>query len=170
MRNLLALLVLASGCGATVHSSVAPNTNLAQYRTYSFYHSPEAVVTIADQTIESALRERLAARGLIEASGGAPPDFMVTYHVRLQQEASGGPGYWPGYYGWGYYGNVYTYTVGTLIVDFVDPKTQRAFWRGTASDVVSNPATPDMNKIEGAVTKLVNQYPLNLAATQRPAM
>jgi hypothetical protein len=171
MRNLITILVLASGCGATVRSSVAPNTNLAQYRTFSFYHSPQNVLTIADQAIESSLRERLMAKGMVEApEGGSPPDFLVSYHVRLQQEVSGGPGYWPGYYGWGYYGNVYTYTVGTLIVDFIDARTQRAFWRGTASQVVNNPATPDTNKIEGAVTKLMNQYPLNLAATQRPAM
>jgi hypothetical protein len=162
-----AILLLATGCGATVHSSVAPNTNLGQYKTYAFYRPPSTqgqAETIADQTITSALRAQLSAKGFTEATQGSP-DFLVAHHVRLQQELQSGYGV-----GAGYYGGAYTYTVGTLIVDFVDPQTQKVFWRGTASDVVNNPSMPDPHRIESAVARLVNQYPVNLAAAQRPTM
>jgi hypothetical protein len=110
---------------------------------------------VADQDIEQSLRQALTARGYVES---ARPDFFVVHQVQLQQQVSGG-------YGVGWYGfDAYTYTEGTLIVDFIDPQTNHAFWRGTASDLVNNPASPNAGRIQAAVSKLINQYPSNLAS------
>jgi hypothetical protein len=58
-----------------------------------------------------------------------------------------------------------------LIVDFIDPHTNQVFWRGTATDIVNNPNSPDLGKLDAAVTKLVKQYPGSaMASTSRPAM
>lgn len=162
-------LGLGLGCGASVHSSVAPNANLGQYHTYAFAtpryraNRPE---TPAEQDLREALRSSLAQKGLVEAPAGAAPDFLVAYHVKTRQQMDAAT------LGYGWYGpaDVYTYTEGTLIVDFVDPRTNAAFWRGTASDVVNHPEAPDVARLDKAVAKLINQYPAAMAAAPRTTM
>jgi hypothetical protein len=166
-----ALVVLVAGCGPTIRSSVSGNVNLSQYRTYAFrtptYRQghPE---TLAEQTIESTLRQDLAMRGLTEAS--ANPDFFVSFHVKTQQRLSTtSVGY--GFWGYGYGpATVTEYTQGTLIVDFIDARTMQVFWRGTATDVVNHPATPNLAKVEKAVSEIVNRYPAQMAAAPRTTM
>lgn len=176
MKNLLALaavVALGAGCGATVHSTVAPNANLGQYKTYAFeaprYRAGRSE-SPAEQELRSTLRRDLAQKGITEAGAGQQPDFLIAYHVMQQQKLdvqSMGYGY-----GWGWAGPtaVTTYTEGTLIVDFIDPRTNTAFWRGTASDVVNHPESPNLAKVDKAVSKLVDQYPSQMAAASRPTM
>jgi Domain of unknown function (DUF4136) len=172
LAALAALLALSVGCGATVHSSIAPNANLGQYRTFAFkmprYHAGQPE-TPAEQELRSTLRNDLALKGLTEAAPGQQPDFLISYHVKQQQKIDVDTvGY--GFGWWGGPADVYTYTEGTLIVDFIDPRTNQAFWRGTASDVVNHPYSPDLAKVDKAVAKLVNQYPAQMAAMPRPTM
>jgi hypothetical protein len=164
-----AALALVAGCGASVSSTVTPGSNLSQYKTWSFYTpkyrsgKPE---TPAEQELRASLKADLASRGITEAPPGAMPDFQIAYHVKEQQQLDvENVGYF-----WGP-GDVYTYTEGTLIVDFIDPRTNQVFWRGTASDVVNNPDSPSLPKIDKAVAKLVNTYPGGMVAgTQRQGM
>jgi hypothetical protein len=174
-RSIAAVLLLgASGCGATIRSSVANNADLTKYRTYAFYTAADKQgqpETIADQTIKSALKQDLAMKGMVESTG-ANPEFLVTYHVKEQQKTevtSWGYGYW----GYGYGGapvDVNQYTEGTLIVDFVDPQTMQVFFRGTATDTLNHPESPDMAKIEKVVGQIVDKYPTTVAATPRQPM
>jgi hypothetical protein len=160
------------GCGASVNSTMVPGTNVGQFRTFSFHNASQAgqPVSVADQAIEDALKQSLISKGYVEATEN--PDFLVAHHVNLQQQTQvygGGPyGYGYGYYGMG--PDIQTYTQGTLIVDFIDPKTNKAFWRGTASQVVNNPSSPDTDKIQAAVTKLIDKYPSNVAVAPRTTM
>src|SRR5262245_36564806 len=85
---LFAAVAVASGCGATVSSSVSPGTNLSQYRTFSFYSSPYKQgrpESLADQEIRAALKQDLSTRGMTESMSG-PGDFLVAYHVVEQQK------------------------------------------------------------------------------------
>ncbi|HEY3353945.1 MAG TPA: DUF4136 domain-containing protein [Polyangia bacterium] len=164
-RNLIglaaAVLLVVSGCGASVNSTMAPNVNLSQYRTFGWYTPATGAKpqSLADQEIRAALQRSLAAKGIVEATTGKP-DFLVAYHTIMQQEAA--PDYGYGYYGgWG--GDAYTYTQGTLVVDFIDPQQRKVFWRGTASQVVNDPNNVDRKKLDDAVSKLVKQYPANVA-------
>jgi uncharacterized protein DUF4136 len=173
IARFLAIAVLtAAGCGASVHSSIAPNANLGQYKTFAFktpqYRAGKAE-SVAEQELRTALRNDMAQKGLTEAAAGQQPDFLVAYHVKEQQKLDvEDVGYG---FGWGWGGaDVYQYTQGTIIVDFIDPRTNQAFWRGTASDVVNHPETPDVGRLDNAVAKLVNQYPSQMAAAPRPAM
>jgi hypothetical protein len=159
----LAVAALAlGGCGASIQSTVAPNANLARYRTYAFYTPPYRegqVETIADQTIRSSLRQDLAEKGLTEATTGEP-DFLITYHVMKQQRldvAAVGYGFWawPG-------ASVTSYTQGTLVVDFIDPKTRQVFWRGTATGVLNHPHTPNLAKLDRVVSQVVSRYPATM--------
>jgi hypothetical protein len=167
----IAALTFAVGCGATVHSSLSPTANVSQYKTFSFYNSPYKQgkpETIADQTIRSAISQDLAAKGLTEATNG-PGDFQVAYHVVEQQKLAVDDF---GYGFWGFAGpaDITTYTQGTLVVDFIDPKTNKAFWRGTASQIVNDPNNVNPAKLDAAIAKLINRYPYGVAGTARTAM
>jgi len=168
----IAAVTLIAGCGAAVSSTVTPGANLARYHTYAFYTPPYRVGQVespAEQETHNALRNALAQKGLTEAAPGQAPDFLVAFHARKQQRldvTSAGYGWW----GWGGT-DVYQYTEGTLIVDFIDPTTKKAFWRGTASQVINNPESPNLAKLDKAVTKMINQYPAPMAAgVSRPTM
>jgi hypothetical protein len=168
-----ALLFAAASCsGITANSNIAPGTNLAKYRTYGWQNQgtgqPES---IGEQEVRSALQTQLAQKGLTLATT-TPPDFLVSYHAKKQEKVESYPGGYGYYgYGWGGFPDIETYTEGTLIVDFIDPKTNRVFWRGTASGVLDNPDSPNMERIDTAVAKLVQQYPQQMTATTpRPAM
>jgi hypothetical protein len=173
-RSLLvaAFILVVAGCGAQVRSTVASGANLSQYRTYAFYtpayraNRPESP---GEQELRMSLRNSLAERGLTEVPAGIAPDFEVAYHVKKQQKLdidTVGYGFW----GWSPAANVTTYTEGTLIVDFIDPRTNTVFWRGTATDVLHHPESPDMARVDAAVAKLIRQYPSMMAATPRQAM
>jgi hypothetical protein len=169
---LLGFLALALvGCGASVSSTVTPGANLGRYRTYTFLTPPYRAgqpESPGEQELRTALRQDLAQKGLAEAQPGQTPDFHIAYHVKEQQKLdvdTVGYGFW-GLGG----GDVYTYTEGTIIVDFVDPQTKQVFWRGTASDVVDNPSSPKLSKIDAAVSKMVKRYPGMMATGERPTM
>jgi hypothetical protein len=163
---------MVAGCGASVSSTVTPGANLGQYRTFSFFTPPYRVGTAespSEQEVKSALRNDLAQRGITEAAPGQSPEFLVAYHARKQQKldvTSAGYGWW------GLGGtDVYTYTEGTLIVDFIDPASKSVFWRGTATQIVDNPYAPNLTKIDKAVAKMIDKYPATMTAgVARPAM
>jgi len=175
LLSIAALLFVAAGCGATIRSTTAANADLGRYRTYSFFtppNGPAGSETIVDQTIKSSVKQALAQKGLMEAALGQTPDFLVAHHVKTQQQLDVDPiGY--GYYGYGYgWGgaDVTTYTQGTLIISFIDPKTKQVFWRGTASDVVNHPESPDTNKLAKVTGEVIERYPAMMAETPRTTM
>lgn len=176
-REFLAIALFATaGCsGITANSNTAPGANLGNYRTYGWYQPPSGEMqSVAEQEVRSALERELAQKGLVPATT-EPPDFLVAYHATKQQKVSVTPSYGPygyGYWGyrWGSFPDVSTYTEGTLIVDFIDPKTNQVFWRGSAQGVVEHPNNPDLHRIDTAVAKLVKQYPTQVASVPRPAM
>jgi hypothetical protein len=165
---LMSLLAVAACAGITTNAIVAPGANLSRYQTYGWAAQPAGQAqTIGEQQVRAALERDLAQKGLTPATNGSP-DFLVAFHAKQQQRIEATPGYGWGY-GWGGFPDVTTYTEGTLIVDFIDPKTNQVFWRGTASAVLNNPNNPDPQKIDKAVSKLVQQYPTQMASTSRPA-
>jgi hypothetical protein len=73
-------------------------------------------------------------------------------------------------WGWGYdYGwggpAYYAYTEGTIIVDFIDPHTNKVFWRGTASSVIDDPNNVSTAKVNKSIAKLISQYPVTMTAS-----
>lgn len=117
---------------------------------------------IAQDRIKQAIAGELAKRGLRQVE--ASPDLLVTTHTYVEKsertvyDTYGGPGYaYP--YSVGYrgaflpinYGAWYTpayynsprtvqYNEGTLIIDFIDRRTNNLVWRGSLADPVDDPA------------------------------
>ncbi|HEY3353946.1 MAG TPA: DUF4136 domain-containing protein [Polyangia bacterium] len=155
------LLLVVSGCGAAVKASMAPDVDLGRYRTFAWYTpvSPRGPETPADQEIKAAIRRSLAAKGIVEAAGGNP-DFLVTYHIVLQEEEDTE---WGFAYPPGAGPETYIDIEGTLVVDFIDPRQDRVIWRGTASQVVNTPDRVHRMKLDDAVSKMLTRYPGNVA-------
>jgi hypothetical protein len=140
----VSLLVAAACAGvATTNVSRAPGAQLASYQTYAWLPpSAGQAQAVGEEELRAALQRDLAQKGLTLATN-APPDFLVAYFT--------------------------SYRDGTLRVDFIDSKTHRAFWHGSASGVLNGPNRPDPQKIDLAVSKVVRHYPSQMASTSRPA-
>jgi len=162
-------LALAACSGITTQVRTTPGANLMAYHTFAWAPpEPGRVDTPGHQAIRTSLEQNLAQRGIV---AGQPPDFLIAYHTRQRQRTEVYPtGFYGGYYGYygGYgYPDVRQYTEGTLIIDFIDPRTHEVFWRGTASAALSHPDNPDPNQLAKAVSKLLAKYPSQVAGAGR---
>jgi hypothetical protein len=189
MRNLVSALLalLLIGCSTIqVRSTTAPNANLA-LSTFAFTAPVDPTTRTAQvdqspagQEIRNQLSRNLTSRGYQPAPPGVQPDFLVSYEMLMKERTAvtnwGGPLGWGGAWGWGWGGwwggnDIYQYTEGTIVVNFVDPATQQVLWRGTATSVVDHPDNPSVGKTAKAVDKLMAKYPaVGLAASDRTRM
>jgi hypothetical protein len=157
------------------------NYDFSTMETFSWSETSETSLEMADPMLHSrivnGIEYYLSDAGLREVKEN--PDVYVTYHTSSKQEmslntTSFGYGYpggmaWGGYGGYygGYYGgvgmgssstNVYTYEIGTLVVDVWDAETEQLVWRGTAAGItiVDNPQKMQ-KKIDKALRKIVSK-------------
>ena len=166
--NLLAcgLLLLLSGPAAmsqSIQTDYDHTFPLAKLRTFSFIQQqrgaqdPLAASPINDRRIHDALNLQLVTNGFSES---AQPDFLVGYIVSTKR----GLDIRDNRYGWFQRRgpiDVEQVTEGTLIVVFLDAKTQQEVWRGYATGTINlKNLNDDVNK---AVTKLVQQFKKNQA-------
>lgn len=181
--SLIKLLALVAACALAACSTVTVATDydraapFGKYKTYSLAPAAkgETLSPTSEAALRDALRTQLAARGISEAAGGKA-DLAVARHVFLQEKVSvqqytdwgyGYAGRWP--YSYGYYNmwagapatymDVSQYTQGTLVLDFVDTRTNKVVFRGTGTAVVSGPES-NAAKIREAVTKIVAGLPV----------
>jgi hypothetical protein len=176
------LFALLAACAFTACSTVTVTTDydhsapFAKYKTYrpAPASRSQTLGPISEAALRASLRRELAARGIAEASTGKA-DLAVVRHafhekkLAVHQYTDWGYGYgaWP--YRYGYYGmwagaprtyvDVNHYTEGTLVVDFVDARTQRLVFRGIGKAVVGGPES-NARKIDEAVTKMIAAFPV----------
>lgn len=172
---MLALAALA-GC-TTVRGRVTPGANLMQYKTYGWYTTPTATqrqrafeASPAGDTVRLRIAANLADRGIRETNDN--PDFLVAFHTKLEQKLDVNDWGYPGLF-WGAQPgpvSIDEYTAGTLLVDFIDPRTGQIFWRGTANAIVGQPESPNLNKLSSTVDKIMKKYPAQVASVPRQAM
>jgi len=160
------LLLLLSGPAAmsqSIQTDYDHNFPLAKLRSYSFIQQergpkdPLAASPINDRRIHDALNAQLGANGFTESG---QPDFLIGYVVTTKQALD----IQDNRYGWFQRRgtiDVEQVTEGTLIVVFVDAKTQQEVWRGYATGTI-NPKNLN-NDVRKAVTKLVQKFKKNQA-------
>lgn len=172
-----------SGDGPKVTTDFAPNTHFAQYHTYAFqpgrimtkFGANDPNNTLLNNRIQDAVAAALPEKGLTPTTQN--PDLVVTYIAGAQnkQEIEDlGPQVYDGpYFGSGfsfrpggawwnsgfdrYYVN--SYTQGTLILDFVDPRTKQLVWRAYVSNKINSSGLVDQKTIDSAVNAALKQYP-----------
>jgi hypothetical protein len=172
MRSLLVSTAFAvasclSSCSSiSVSDDYDESFDFGALKTWSWHPSvassggEQGIVTLTDARIRSAIEGELASRGYPQAANGA--SFLVAYHATVAQKVEAGAE--PYGYGWrsAYMApTVMTYEEGTLLVDFIDPRSKAMVWRGTASAVVdaSDSAEKREERIREAVRKVLERFP-----------
>jgi hypothetical protein len=137
--------------------------NFAEFKTFDWMQVPEKanIDSLILQRVKNAVNAELKAKGLTLSSNN--PDFLIAEH--LGKNAKVRVSNWG--YGYGYryrgYGGIsaYQYEEGVLILDFVDIKSKKLIWRGSATAVVQNVNTPEKSEklINAAVKAILKKYP-----------
>jgi hypothetical protein len=161
------VFVLAACSSVSVKTDFDQSVSFAQYHSYTLMpgNEPIGLSPSSETALTETLHNQFAALGVVEASENA--DLHIVRHITtrdklsISQSSAGGP-YRYGRYGMWAGGPQYTdvsqYTEGTLILDFVDSKTQKLVFRGIATGTVGDPQS-NVAKIKDAVKKIVADYP-----------
>ena len=175
MPRIAAFALLLAACSSVhVTTDFDPGADFAALETWAWLArkaqatgDPHMDSTLLHERIRGAVEAQLAERGYGKTASGRA-DFLVAYHTAVERKMDvdtvyRGYGYGPSVYGWGpgHETVVYEYDQGTLLLDFLDPKTKRLLWRGSASAVVSESSTPEQRtrRINEAVSKLLDHFP-----------
>jgi hypothetical protein len=157
---LLGLLVV-SAAAQSVQSDFDQTFRFSNLKTFSFAvqrraaTDPLASDTLNDGRIRTGLESQLLANGF--RMGKESPDFLIAYYVttknrlNVQDYSYGPPRLW---------GSrdirVNQYAEGTLMVDFIDVKTNQVVWRGRATGALELKGVD--KKINKSTEKLVKQF------------
>lgn len=179
--TLLVAVTLLTGCSsvpAGVQTSVNSNpaAPFPKYKTYGWSPPAASIAALSPTSrsvLEGSLSSGLAIKGITLSNN---PDFLIVYHVSTSDKSSvkeynqwqygpnkvnDGSGA-PSFYTYGaFMGNEVKesqYMQGTLIVDFVDAKTRKSFWRGTSIGQVSTQKA-NSDEIATGVRQMLDQYP-----------
>jgi len=150
---LLGLLVV-SAAAQTVQSDFDRTFRFSNLKTFSFAVQ-KRTDTLNDGRIRTGLETQLRANGFRMQT--ETPDFVIAYYVtskdrlNVQDYSFGPPRLW---------GSrdirVNQYAEGTLMVDFIDVKTNQVVWRGRATGALE---LKDVDKkITKSTEKLVKQF------------
>ncbi len=154
----------------TVSTKFDPDADFSRYRSYSCTDIREVRDPNVKKRLADSVDRQLQAKGLERKDEGA--DLKVTMHPRLSKEYTVDP-YDTGWdYGWGTWntsiGDLSTGTdaakavsVGTIIVDLVDPSTKQLVWRGTATSPFDSEASIEKRQkvLDDVMKKLFAEFP-----------
>jgi hypothetical protein len=158
---LIGFLAAISANAQSVQSDYDRSFNFSNVKTFAFAvqrrsaTDPLANDSLNDGRIRSAMESQLIANGYRMDNGNA--DFAIVYHVTTKnklnvQDYSVGPPRWFGRTDI----RVNQYSEGTLLVDFIDTKTNQVIWRGSATGTLEMKGVD--KKISKSVEKLVKQF------------
>jgi len=145
-----------------------PQANFSDLKTFDWMQVPEkaGINSLVVQRVKNAVNAELKAKGLIMTSNN--PDFLIAEHLGKKDQVQvtdwgygyGRRGYRGGHRGTGGV-SVYQYEEGFLILDFVDAKSKKLIWRGSAKAEVHNVDTPEKRekRINAAVKEILKKYP-----------
>jgi len=176
---ILSVLVLARCSTILVSEDFDRRAPFTTYKTFDWMPKPEKMPDSARAAIDRnpLLGKRIEeiANGILAEKGMTlteqSPDLLINYYVGFKErlDITG----WGYFYGprWGYYWpylgpyDDYTYTEGTLILDFVDAKTNELVWRGVGDkalyDYYYGPAVRNFNDrdLSRILGKILSLYP-----------
>jgi len=169
MKTIRAMIMLAmvlgllavSAAAQSVQSDFDRSFRFSELKSFSFAVQKRAATdplagdTLNDGRIRNGLESQLTANGFRMES--EKPDFVIAYYVTTKnklnvQDFGYGPPRW--------FGSrdirVNQYSEGTLMVDFIDVKSNQVIWRGRAVGTLEMKGVD--KKISKSVEKLVKQF------------
>lgn len=167
-----AFLVILGACSSEIRvaSDYDPDYDLTKYRTFDWLQktniesdrNPLYYNELNDKRIKLAVQEQLKRKGytLLETK----PDLIVHYHIIVDEQSIVTTDPF-GYSDIPYWTHLQTtvrqYREGTLIIDFMDPKTDNLIWRGYAASPIEE--SYSSSKIDSlvkiAVAKIFKKFP-----------
>ena len=187
--SILAIFLTSLAACSTVKTSSDYNkdSDFTSYKTFSWLaktdsnvaSNPTVVNQIMDERIRSSINSQLSTQGYQKLESNA--DLIINYNVLTQDNVDvtsyntyGGMGpSWGWRGGFGHRGmsvgmhggysdiEVDNYKSGTLIIDFIDPKTNKLIWRGMGSKRIPSSTTPEkLDKLVNLVVEsILNNFP-----------
>jgi hypothetical protein len=171
-RAALAIASLAlAGCASTnVSSYVARGTDFSQYQTYRWevtgrFETGDPRLDnnpFFQERVQATAERQLAAKGFEKVTSGAS-ELVLHYHASVEQklnvnDADAQNGFCTDC-------EPYVYDAGTLVIDFVDARTNRLIWRGWAEGsvdgVIDNQQWME-ERIDRAVARILEALPRRL--------
>lgn len=153
-------LLAVSAAAQSVQSDYDRGFKFSELKTFSFVDQrraatdPLASDTLNDGRIRNGLESQLTANGFKVESEKA--DFVIAYYVSSKNKVNVQDfGYGLPRFG-GRDIRVNQYSEGTLMVDFIDAKSNQVIWRGRASGTLEMKGVD--KKISKSVEKLVKQF------------
>lgn len=175
MKNLmtpLLLSVVCAGCSQVeVHTDYNPGIHFADYHTYAWGNRPQSSNPLMVERIINEMDVALAAHGMKRIEEGAHADATLFVHMTTHEQPRIDTYTTGGGWGWGRYGGMgmgmggmststVTFdTIGTLIVDIFDSKSQQPLWHASAEGAVSEDAKEDQAELREAVQKMFLDFP-----------
>ena len=153
------LLFFVSCSSISVSQDYDTSFDFSKWKNYGFMPIPESagIDQLSADKISNAIKRELNAKGYKDSE---PADFGIALHFG-QQTVTDVQSYG---YGWGWYGggvDVSQYQQGTLIIDFIDMKTNKLEWRGTAQGAMAE--NPDVQtrtaNVDSAVSQMLAPFP-----------
>ena len=169
---LLLFFYIAIGAAAcstiTIKTDYEPAVDFSRFKTYDWIPGVRTPGNLQEVIgagrvgpfVEAAVEKELARRGYEkEKRPGEKPDFFVSYRAQAKEITEP---------------NVITYSCGeaicshgvemqryregTLVLDIIEPESNRVVWRGTAVGVIGDPEKRK-EAIEDAVARLLRNFP-----------
>jgi len=180
---IVSMLVGLVGCASIdVRSDWDSTVDFSNYQRFHWVEPPrhEHADPFADndllrKRVRLAVLRTLEERGYRPMASAEEADFLVTWDITLEERlrVSGGnlggyyagyrypfhPGY-PGYAGAGGSSTVRSAQDSTLLIDFLDARTDQLVWRGWANDVVgTRDRVRDLAEVEEGVRQILDAFP-----------
>ena len=161
------VLIAVLGCsGIKVSTDHNQEFDFTTFKTYEWMadkpdllRDPLIDTALLDRRVKQAVEKELTMRGYVKTEGD--PDFFVSYHFGTASQvdvSSCGYHYPASPRCWGQEVETYTYTKGTLILDFVEPADLELVWRGYARGAIHDVERMD-ETIGEAVRKVLSEFP-----------
>jgi len=124
--------------------------------------------TLLDKRVRDEVDAWLTTHGYRAAREGESPDFLLRYDLVSRDVTRDSPVFVSGGfgnygYGWGSgvgygYSHSSDYQEGTLILDLIDPATQRIAWRGSGTSDARDPHMKP-ERLHKSVTAILERFP-----------
>lgn len=178
----LLLVAFLVGCSSKprVVTDYDSGYGFAQLKTFSLAEARQQeredvlISPFTFQHVERIVQQEMA-KSYTQVAADADPDFIVHYHIVIEEKLD--PGSYDRIYGYGYYSRFYryhpsplfygstggprVYNQGNLIIDLVDARTQKPIWRGVSEKRLRTSATPAQQReiLTTAVREVLAQFP-----------
>jgi hypothetical protein len=161
----LALLLANASFAQQVKTDYDRAANFSKYKTYRWEKVQTPDPLWVDR-VKAAVNAALAAKGWTQVESGGDISIIAMEINRNHQtlntfyDGFGGGWRWRGFGGFGESTTTSeTYTVGTLVVDLFDAKTQMLVWRGVSSGMLSDKSDKNIKNLNRGVEKMFQHFP-----------